>query len=181
MSDEVRMTTTVHIERSLFGLTAEGSPVVWTDLPMGPAGAVHVADGTALFISNAQEHDATLTLQISDRTSERVGEGFVLVGSWPFNSHLGKMVLDTPNAGGSIGFRLKPNTTYTMHVWCKGGESAQERFYGELRGVTPKTGLEDYLVEFVPTGSRHAVTSHTQSRSQPPVDESGQRPANWVG
>ncbi|WP_406723482.1 hypothetical protein WJ438_00625 [Streptomyces sp. GD-15H] len=94
------MTTTVHIERSLFGLTAEGSTVVWTDLPMGPTGAVHVADGTVLFISNAREHDATLTLQVSDRMSEHGGEGFVLAGSWPFSSRLGRMVLDTPNAGG---------------------------------------------------------------------------------
>ncbi|MBL3670729.1 hypothetical protein JL475_33145 [Streptomyces sp. M2CJ-2] len=160
------MTTTVHIERSLFGLTAEGSTVVWTDLPMGPTGAVHVADGTALFISNAQEHDATLTLQVSDRTSAHVGEGFVLVGSWPFSSCLGELVLDTPNAGGSIDFRLEPYTAYTMRVWRKGGESAQERFHGELRGVTPKTGLEDYLIEFVPAGSPHAVTPHTQSRSR---------------
>ncbi|MFI8951982.1 hypothetical protein ACIGO6_36505 [Streptomyces sp. NPDC053750] len=175
------MTTTVHIERSLFGLTAEGSTVEWTDLPMGPTGAVHVAEGTALFISNAQEHDATLTLQVSNRPSASVGEGFMLVGSWPFRSYLGTLLLDTPNAGGSLDFRLEPSSVYTMHVWCKGGESSQERFDGDLRGVTPKTALEDYLVEFVPSGSTHAVTPATQSRSHPPVDETGQRPANWMG
>ncbi|MCF2129463.1 hypothetical protein L1I79_23945 [Strepomyces sp. STD 3.1] len=177
------MMTTVHIERSLFGLTAEGSPVLWTDLPMGPTGAVHVADGTALFISNAQEHDATLTLQVNSLTSESVGEGFVLVGSWPFSSCLGTLVLNTVNAAGSIEFRLAPDSVYTMHVWRKGGESAQERFYGDLGGVTPKTGLEDYLIEFVPTSSTqtYATIPRTQSRSHPPVDETGQRPANWMG
>ncbi|MEV6962690.1 hypothetical protein AB0M97_26645 [Streptomyces sp. NPDC051207] len=180
MPDDVRKTVTVHIERSLFGLSAEGSSVVWTDLPMGPTGAVHVTDGTALFISNAQEHDATLTLVISDQRTEFAGEGFVLIGSWPFSSHLGTAVLDTVSAGGDIGFRLEPNTVYTMHAWRRGGETAPELFYGELRGVTPKTGLEDYLVEFVPSGLQDPVVEGRRSRSLPPVDETGQRPANWV-
>lgn len=181
MPDEVRETVTVHIERSLFGLSAEGSPVAWTDLPMGPTGAVHVDDGTALFISNAQEHHATLTLLISDRKTERGGEGFALIGSWAFNSHLGTMVLDTLSAGGAVDFRLEPHTVYTMHVWRKGGETAQERFYGELRGSTPRTGLEEYLIEFVPSGPRSAVVPGRTSRSLPPVDETGRRPANWLG
>jgi hypothetical protein len=180
MPDEIRKTVTVHIERSLFALSVEGSSVAWTDLPMGPTGAVHVIDGTALFISNAQEHDATLTLVISDRRSEFVGEEFVLVGSWPFSSHLGTVVLDTVSGGGDVGFRLEPNAVYAMHAWRRGGETALERFYGELRGVTPKMGLEDYLVEFVPSGLEDPVVEDRRSRSLPPVDETGQRPANWV-
>ncbi|MFD5555804.1 hypothetical protein ACFWIA_18435 [Streptomyces sp. NPDC127068] len=149
---ELRIAMQVHIERSLFGLTSEGSPVPWTDLPMGPTGAAHVVDGTALFISCAQEHVATLTLQVSRMKTVSLGDGYVLVGSWAFQSHLGQLVLDTVNAGGCMDFRLEPGQLYTMHVWRRGGESAEERFYGELRGVTPKTGLEDYLVEFVPAG-----------------------------
>ncbi|MFE9660710.1 hypothetical protein [Streptomyces sp. NPDC005955] len=98
--------------------------------------------------------------------TESLGDGYVLVGSWAFQSHLGQLVLDTISGGGWVDVRLEPGRLYTMHVWRRGGESAEERFYGELRGVTLKAGLEDYLIEFVPTGV-HTAAAGTRMSALP--------------
>ncbi|MWA15037.1 Haze protective factor 1 [Streptomyces sp. BA2] len=142
----------VTIDRSIFGLDQSRRPgedddPYWTDLPLDSKAAVHVEKGAALIISNAQSHEAAVTLKVQDSTTGDAYPGFQLLGNWPFLSRSGDVSLLNID-GPELTFNLDPDSSYTLQVWRKGGETASTRFNELMGNEHPITGLENYRLVF---------------------------------
>ncbi|MEU5951495.1 Haze protective factor 1 [Streptomyces sp. NPDC047525] len=153
-NEERKVSGTVTIDRSIFGLDQSRRPgedgdLYWVDLPMAGE-PVQVDKGTALIISNASSHEAVVTMTV--RHSPAVDDShseFELLGTWPFLSRSGDITLLNID-GPELTLDLEPDSSYSLQVWRKGGETASTRFRELMGNQYPITGLEEYRLVFTP-------------------------------
>ncbi|MFD7281173.1 hypothetical protein ACFV80_30030, partial [Streptomyces sp. NPDC059862] len=88
-----------------------------------------------------------------------------------------------PTAGQGPQLQLDPHTVYTTYIFTRGRADSREQWQAAMDreewGAGLDGGFEAYLVVFVPTASQQAPAPPEERPV--PVDEKGQRPANWTG
>ncbi|MGW6689191.1 hypothetical protein [Streptomyces sp. NPDC054961] len=146
-----RESTTVAIDRSIFGVDEDRSPEeldrpYWVDLSMDSE-PVRVGLSTLRVMSLVGTHDALVTVEILREFTAVEVPGFKLLGEWSYQSSTGKAYIFNID-GPVMPFPLEPNRVYTLRVWRRGGETAVQRYSELLGAVFPIEGLEEYVVQF---------------------------------
>lgn len=155
MSDTTlhRETAPIHADRGVFGIQEDRSAYQnagpsWLEMQMDNV-PVRIGHGAVRFRCLVGTHRPTVTIEVSKGKTNPPSEGFELIGSGPYQSLSGEAHFWSFDGGPYLPFTLRPDSVYDLHVWRKGGDTAQAR-YEELVGVVyPIVGLEEYLVQFV--------------------------------
>ncbi|WP_265568694.1 hypothetical protein [Streptomyces hygroscopicus] len=151
----VRVTGQVSIDRSQFWVQ-DCDP--WPDAVKEPADSlevdvehpVAVGYGRAYFLSNAQDHECTISLELCPLPPMYLDDQWAELGSWHFRTRDGDIRVYTISGPDGPRLQLSEDSCYTLHAFRKGGETARARFdAARSTGVIPGD-LEEYLIAFTP-------------------------------
>ncbi|MER7764983.1 Haze protective factor 1 [Streptomyces sp. NPDC097619] len=142
---------TVSVQNSIFGideerLDDEPERPFWLDLPMDDE-AVRVGPGILRIMSNAQSHDAEVTLSLQQGAQKEVTPDYTFLGRWDFKTGSGTMFVHDLD-GPLEEFSLPSDSVLEVRVWRKGGEDAAERYNQSLGQEFPIHDLESYRIVF---------------------------------